>query len=124
MKEQSCPNCGGIDPQVIKPGEFQCTFCGTLFHDKELQARHQKQQQQEANARNQQLREQAKLEQVKATRGTGRRVLLFVGIFLLLIFGIVGYFAKQSMDQQNKMQEEMLRQQKEMQEEIMKNFDQ
>jgi uncharacterized membrane protein YvbJ len=123
MKEQSCPNCGGVDPQVLNVGEFQCRFCGTLFHDKELQQQHIRQQQQQAQLYNQNLREQAKLQQAKAIKSTGRRVLLFVGVILVAVFGLVAYFTNKAMEEQRKLEEEILNQQKEMQEEIMKSFE-
>lgn len=75
-----------------------------------------------ASIRAQELSYQSKIAHTSATRKSGRNVLLFVGITLLLVLGLIGYLAKQATDQQNKMQEEIIDQQKKMQEEMMKNF--
>lgn len=47
---------------------------------------------------------------MKAASGMGKRVLLFVGFFLLLIFGFVAYMVTKSMNEAQKMQEEMMEQ--------------
>lgn len=110
MKDLACPNCGGAQPQVLAPGEFKCSFCGQLFYDEAMRQQSRKDQHFQQNMQAQLQHQQMVGQQMKAASGMGKRVLLFVGFFLLLIFGFVAYMVTKSMNEAQKMQEEMMEQ--------------
>ena len=109
MKDQECPNCGGASPEKISEGEFRCTFCDTLFYNEGMMQRKRAAEKKTASARAQETRQQATIEQARSVNNMSRRVFLFVGIVLLIIFAFVGYMAKTSMDQSIKAQEEVIK---------------
>jgi uncharacterized Zn finger protein (UPF0148 family) len=109
MKDHECPNCGGASPEVISEGEFRCRFCDSVYYHEGMLQRKKAAEKKMAQARVQQARFEAQVEQARTTNRMSKRVLLVVVIALLAIFGFVGYMARKSMDQTNKMQEEMLK---------------
>jgi len=109
VKDIECPNCGGATPRGISPGEYQCQFCDTLFYNKELMQQQKKADKKAAYQRSQQERYRAQAEQAGATNRMSRRILLFVAVVLIIVFGFAGYMAMKSMEQSNKANEEMIR---------------
>lgn len=109
MKDLECPNCGGANPVTVKPGEFRCQFCDTVFVNEAMMQRHRAAEKQAARIRSENLRAQAQMAQAKAVSSMDKRVLIIVAIGLLLVFGYVGYMAKKSMDQTQKQQEELMK---------------
>jgi uncharacterized membrane protein YvbJ len=110
MKDHACPNCGGAQPQVLAPGEFKCTFCGQLFYNEAMRQQHRKDAQFQQSMQAQLQQQQMVAHTMKAAAGIGKKVLLFVAIFLFLIFGFIAYMATKSMNEAQKMQEEMMEQ--------------
>ena len=109
MKDLECPNCGGSNPVVLKPGEFRCQFCDTVFVDEAMMQRQRASEKQAARLRAEEARANAQAAQAKAVSGMSKRVLWVVIIGMLLIFGYVGYMAMKSMEETRKQQEEMMK---------------
>jgi uncharacterized Zn finger protein (UPF0148 family) len=109
MKEQACPNCGAASPKVINEGEYRCSFCDTLYYDKNLVEKRKATEKKMAHSKAQEAKYNAHAEQAKTVNKMSKRVLLVVVIGLIVIFAFVGYMAKQSMDQSQKYQEEMIK---------------
>jgi uncharacterized Zn finger protein (UPF0148 family) len=109
MKEQACPNCGAASPQVLNEGEFKCSFCGTLYHDKMMVEQRMAAEKKMAYSKAQEAKFNAQAQQATTVNKMSRRVLLVVVIGLIIIFSFVGYMAYTSMQQQQKMQEEMMK---------------
>jgi uncharacterized Zn finger protein (UPF0148 family) len=108
-KDLECPNCGSPNPKEISHGEFECKFCETKFVNQAMMDSKRAAEKQEKRLQAEQAKAQAQLAQAKATSGMGKRVLIFVAIFLLIVFGFVGYMAKKSMDQANEQQKELMK---------------
>ena len=109
MKDLECPNCGGANPEKLSEGEFRCTFCDTKFYNESMLQQKRKAEKEAAYAKNQALKEQAKIEQARSAGNMGKRVLIFVAVVLIIIFGFIGYMAKKSMDESAKTQEELIK---------------
>lgn len=109
MKDLECPNCGGASPKVISEGEFRCVFCDTLYYNEAMQQRKRASDKQAARLKIEEAKQQVHVEQERTVNNMSRRILLFVSIVLLIVFGFVGYMAKQSMDQSAKSQEELIK---------------
>jgi hypothetical protein len=110
MEELACPNCGGAQPQTLAPGEFKCSFCGQLFYNEALRQQSLKDQQFQQNMHWQMQQQQAVANQMKSAAGLGKKIMIFVAVFLLLIFGFVGYMTWKSMNEAQKMQEDIMKQ--------------
>lgn len=123
MEEQSCPNCAGVGPEVLGHGDYKCRFCGTLFRDDKTRQQKIADERRQAAIRQQELQYQAKMTNAIANQKRGRGVFVFAGVMFLLLLGVIGYIAKNAMDEQKKMQDEIMKEQQKMQEEIMKNFE-
>jgi uncharacterized Zn finger protein (UPF0148 family) len=109
MKDLECPNCGGSSPKVINEGEFRCVFCDTLYYNEAMQQRKRAADKQAARIKTEESRQQVHVEQARTVNNMSKRILLFVSIVLLIVFGFVGYMAKQSMDQSAKSQEQLIK---------------
>jgi uncharacterized Zn finger protein (UPF0148 family) len=118
MKEQACPNCGAASPKVIAEGEYRCTFCDTLYTDKALIEKRKSSEKKMAYSKAKEAQYNAHTEQARTVNKMSKRILLFVALALVVIFAFVGYMAFNSMQQQQKMQEDMI---KEMKESLPKN---
>ena len=109
MKEQACPNCGAASPKVIQEGEYRCSFCDTLYTDKVLVEKRKSAEKKMAYSKVKEAQFNAHAEQAKTVNKMSRRVTMVVVIGLIIIFAYVGYMAYTSMQQQQKLQEEMMK---------------
>jgi uncharacterized Zn finger protein (UPF0148 family) len=109
MKEQACPNCGAASPKVIQEGEYRCSFCDTLYTDKNLVEKRKAAEKKMAHAKAQEAKHNAASEQARTVNKMSRRVTMVVVIGLIIVFAYVGYMAYTSMQQQQKYQEEMMK---------------
>lgn len=109
MKERECPNCGGAEFQVINEGEYRCKFCGTNFQDKHIIQQKLANERKAKHAKVQELKYQAQLEQGKAQGNMTKKILLFVFAVLTIIFGVIFYMGKKSLDESAKNQQELIK---------------
>ncbi len=109
MKDLECPNCGASQPQVLSAGEFKCKFCGQLFYNEAMRQQQRADDQRNAHLQANVQTQQFKTQQMKTASGMGKRVLLFVGLFLVVIFSFVAYMTIHSMNEAKEMQEEMMK---------------
>ena len=109
MKEKECPNCGGAEFQVLSEGEYRCKFCGTNFQDKNIIQQKVANERKTKHAQVQELKYQAQLAQAKASGSMTKKILLFVFAMLMIIFGAIVYMGKQSLDENAKNQQELIK---------------
>lgn len=109
MKDLECPNCGGADPVTVKPGQFRCRFCDTVYVNEAMLQRQRAAEKEAARRQAEELRANAQIAQARAVSSMSKRVLLVVVIGLLLIFGFVGYMVMKSMEQSKQQQEELIK---------------
>lgn len=109
MKEKECPNCGGTEFEVITEGEYRCKFCGTNFQDKHIIQQKLANERKAKHAKVQELKYQAQLEQAKAQGSMTKKILLFVFAMLVIIFGVIFYMGKKSLDENAKNQQELIK---------------
>ena len=100
MKDLECPNCGGSN----RAGVFRCNFCGQTFVNEQMIA-----QKKQHDLRMAQMQHQQQMvgQAMQAATGIGKRIMLIVAIFLIVIFSIVGYTVYKSVNEATQMQEEI-----------------
>ena len=125
IEEFECPNCGSADTEVLSEGMHKCNYCSTSFKDEvSLQRKHEREKlamKHEADtARHQTHTVQAAVASGKKMTG---RILLFVGIFIVIVFAFVWIMAEKSMEHQQNMQQNIFDQTNELQKSIQEQVD-
>lgn len=112
MKDLECPNCGGSQPTELSAGVFKCKFCGQTFVNEQMIR-----QKKEHELRMAQMAHQQQIvgQAMQAATGMGKKIMLIVALFLIVIFSIVGYTVYKSVNEATQMQEDI-------RQDIMKQF--